>query len=167
MFRLHVAAQFIPMALNRVNVLLVDAGLLQDLACLVAVLFREPLIVDVMHQTDSSPLLLIFTQQTGEMPHHAFDGQTMGKKGRRIVVLAQQLVCFISRWFQVSLLLIQIHLHLVKSYQMGSRKSTGSTRLAPGHWFRQRLIFPKSLAICSQHVIVSYYSRMGMRTVVE
>jgi hypothetical protein len=58
------------------------------------------------------------------MPHHAFDGQTVGNKGRRIVVLAQQLVCFISRWFQVSLLLIQIHLHLVKSYQTASRKST-------------------------------------------
>src|SRR5664280_591391 len=135
MFRLHVAAQLIPMALDRVNVLLVDASLLQDLLGLDAVLIREPLIVDVMHQTDSSPLLLILAQQAREMPHHAFDGQTMGNKGRRIVVLAQQLVCFISRWFQVSLLLIQIHLHLVKSYQMGSRKSTGTAEpLAQMTW---------------------------------
>src|SRR5664280_1695678 len=127
MFRLHVAAQLIPMALDRVNVLLVDASLLQDLPGLVTVLIRELLIVDIMHQSDSSPLLLILAQQAREMPHHAFDGQTVGNKGRRIVVLAQQLVCFISRWFQVSLLLIQIHLHLVKSYQMGSRKSTRLT----------------------------------------
>jgi|SRR5450756_1263392 len=63
------------------------------------------------------------------MPHHTFNSQTMGNKGRRIVVLAQQFVRFISGWFQVSLLLIQIHLYLVKSYQTASKKSTGSAGL--------------------------------------
>src|SRR5450756_1634175 len=129
MLRLHIAAHAIPMAHDRVYVFIVNAMLSQDLPGLDAVLIREHLIIDIMHESYSSPLLLILTQQAREMPHHAFDRQSMGNEGRRVVVLAQQFVRFISRWFQVSLLLIQIHLYLVKSYQTASKKSTGSAGL--------------------------------------
>jgi hypothetical protein len=77
------------MAHNRVDVFIVNAMLSQDFPGLDAVLIREHLIIDIMHESYSSPLLLILTQQAREMPHHAFDRQSMGNEGRRIIVLAQ------------------------------------------------------------------------------
>src|SRR5450756_3163208 len=53
MFWLHVAAQSVPMAHDRVDVFIVNAILSQDLLGLDAVLIREHLIIDIMHESYS------------------------------------------------------------------------------------------------------------------
>jgi hypothetical protein len=124
------SAETISVTLDRVNVLLVDPALRQDLPGLDAVLLREHLIVDIVHQPDDAPPLFILTQETGEMTHHAFNREGMGNEGGRIVVLAQQFICFVSGWFQVALLLSYVDSHLDTSYSATSVNSTGSVTMS-------------------------------------
>jgi hypothetical protein len=70
----------------------------EDLLALSAVLLGELLIIEIMYQTNDTPLFLIFSPLSGTIAHHPFHREGMFNEALILVVFCKELKGFFSGW---------------------------------------------------------------------